>query len=99
MKKKKERNPPANAGDTGDTGSIPGLNRSPGGGHGNPLQYSCLGNPMEASLMGYSPRSHKELDPTEHSTPLSLKDGPVWLTNYRLAYLSAPQLDELINNK
>ena len=32
---------------TGDTGSIPGLGRSPGGGHGNPLQYSCLENPMD----------------------------------------------------
>ena len=31
----------------GDLGSIPGLGRSPGGGHGNPLQYSCLGNPMD----------------------------------------------------
>ena len=35
----------ANAGDIRDLGSIPGLGRSPGGGHGNPLQYSCLGNP------------------------------------------------------
>ena len=34
-----------NAGDTGEAGSIPGLGRSPGGGHGNPLQYSCLENP------------------------------------------------------
>ena len=41
------KNPPANAGDTGDTGSIPGLGRSPGGGNGNPLQYSCLENPMD----------------------------------------------------
>ena len=41
------KNPPANAGDTGDMGSIPGLGRSPGGGHGNPLQYSCLENPMD----------------------------------------------------
>ena len=40
------KNPPANAGDAGDTGSIPGLGRSPEGGHGNPLQYSCLENPM-----------------------------------------------------
>ena len=32
---------------TGDLGSIPGLGRSPGGGHGNPLQYSCLENPMD----------------------------------------------------
>ena len=37
---------PAHAGDTGDMGSIPGLGRSPGGGNGNLLQYSCLGNPM-----------------------------------------------------
>ena len=35
-----------NAGDARDMGSIPGLGRSPGGGHGNPLQYSCLENPM-----------------------------------------------------
>ena len=38
---------PANAGDIRDTGSIPGLGRSLGGGHGNPLQYSCLENPMD----------------------------------------------------
>ena len=37
---------PANAGDIRDMSSIPGLGRSPGGGHGNPLQYSCLENPM-----------------------------------------------------
>ena len=40
------KNPPANAGDR-DTGLIPGLERSPGEGNGNPLQYSCLENPME----------------------------------------------------
>ena len=38
----------ANAGDAGDPDSIPGLGRSPGGGHGNPLQYSCLENPMDS---------------------------------------------------
>ena len=38
------KNPPANA---GDTGLIPGWERSPGEGNGNPLQYSCLGNPMD----------------------------------------------------
>ena len=38
------KNSPANAGVTGDTGLIPGLGRSPGGGHGNPLQYSYLEN-------------------------------------------------------
>ena len=41
------KNPPANAGDGRDTGSIPGSGRSPGGRHGNPLQYSCLENPMD----------------------------------------------------
>ena len=40
-------NSPANAGDTRDAGSIPGLGRSPGGGHGNPLWYSFLENPMD----------------------------------------------------
>ena len=41
------KNPPANAGDIRDMGSIPGLGRSPGGRYGNPLQYSCLENPMD----------------------------------------------------
>ena len=41
------KNLAANAGDIRDTGPIPRLGRSPGGGHGNPLQYSCLENPMD----------------------------------------------------
>ena len=41
------KNLPANAGDIRDVGLIPGLGRSPGGGYGNPLQYSCLENPMD----------------------------------------------------
>ena len=41
------KNLPANAGDLRDAGSIPGSERSPGGGHGHPLQYSCLENPMD----------------------------------------------------
>ena len=57
------KNPPANA---GDLGSIPGLGRSPGEGHGNPLQYSCLENPHgQRNLVGYSPWGHKESDMTE----------------------------------
>ena len=44
--------PPANAGDIRHVGSIPGLGRSPGGGHGNPLQYSCLKNPMDRGAWG-----------------------------------------------
>ena len=59
------KNPPANAGDAGDVGSIPGLGRSPGDGNGNPLQYSCLGNPVDrgewqATVHGVT----KELDTT-----------------------------------
>ena len=41
------KNLPANAGDIRDAGSIPGSERSPGRGHDNPLQYSCLENPMD----------------------------------------------------
>ena len=41
------RNLPANSGDLRDAGSVPGSGRSPEGGHGNPLQYSCLENPMD----------------------------------------------------
>ena len=50
----------------GDLGSIPGLERSPGEGNGNPLQYSCLENPHgQRSLVGYSPWGRKESDMTE----------------------------------
>ena len=60
------KNSPANAGDIRDVGLIPGLERSLGGGHGNPFQYSCLENPHEQrSLVGCSPWNHKELDTTE----------------------------------
>ena len=41
------KNPTANAGDTREADSIPGLGRSPGGGNGNPHQYTCLENPMD----------------------------------------------------
>ena len=57
---------------TGDLSLIPGLGRSPGGEHGNPLQYSCLENPHgQRSLVGYSPWGCKKLDTTvtKHSTP------------------------------
>ena len=53
----------------GDPGSIPGSGRSPGGGNGNPLQYSCLENPRgQRSLVGYSPWVRKESDTTEQLT-------------------------------
>ena len=45
------KNLPANAGDTGDVGLIPGSGISPREGNGNPLQYSCLGNPMDRGAL------------------------------------------------
>ena len=52
----------------GDPGLIPGLERSPGEGNGNLLQHSCLENPMDRSLEGYTPWGDKELDTTEQLT-------------------------------
>ena len=60
------RNLPVNAGDVRGVGLILGLGKSPGGGHGDPFQYSCLENPhSQRSLTGYSPWGHKESDMTE----------------------------------
>ena len=60
------RNLPANVGDVRDPGSVSGLERSPGGEHGNSLQYSCLESPHgQRSLAGYSPWGCKESDTTE----------------------------------
>ena len=46
------KNPPGNVGDARDLGSASGLRRFPGGGNGNPLQYSCLGNSTDKELGG-----------------------------------------------
>jgi len=60
------KNRPETVKNAGDLSSIPGLGRLPGGGQGNPLQYSCLENPHgQRSLVGYSPWDHKESDMTE----------------------------------
>ena len=65
------KNTPANAGDIRDVGSIPGSGRSHGGGHGNPLQYSSLENPMDrgacwATVLGLQGVGHEA---TQHTTP------------------------------
>ena len=55
--------------DTGDLGSVPWLGRSPGGGHGNALQCSCLENSMDrGTWLGYSSCGYEELDTTERLT-------------------------------
>ena len=60
------KNPPTNAGDVTDVGSIPGLGRSPGEGNGNPLQYSSLENPMNGGAwQALVHRVTKSLDMTE----------------------------------
>ena len=66
------KNLPANAGKARDAGLIPGLGRFSEGGHGNPLQYSCLKNPHgQRSLVDYSPWGHRELEMTEAILVLS----------------------------
>ena len=59
------KNLPANAGDPGDVGLIPGSGRSPEGGYGNPLQYSCLKNPMDRGAWRATESDTTEV--TEHA--------------------------------
>ena len=72
----------------GDSSSITGSRRSPGGGHSNPLQYSCLENPQgQRSLAGYGPWGHKKSDTTER---LSTAQHP-WLVVPASANVPASQ--------
>ena len=62
------KNPPANARDTWDKGLIPRLGRSPGGGYGNRLRYSCLENPMDRGAWRATVHGgHKEKDKIEET--------------------------------
>ena len=58
------KNPPATAGDIRDASSISGSGRSPGGGHGNPLQYSCLENTMDRAAWQATARRVSKSDMT-----------------------------------
>ena len=73
-------NSPANAGDIRDSGSVPELGKSPGGGHGSSLQYSCLKNPMDggvwqATVHGVT-KSQTRLKPLNTGTNLQ---GRAWM--------------------
>ena len=71
-------------------GFIPRLGRSSGGGNGKPLQYSCLGNPIDRSPAGYSPWGHKESDSwaIEHAHTHTLKNKTKQRTVYELQALA-----------
>ena len=73
------KNPPANVGDVGDSGSIPGSGRSPGGGNGTPLQYTCLENPMDRGAWRTAVhRVTKSRTPlNEYAHPYHIKVGTV----------------------
>ena len=71
------KNLPSNAGNVRDTGSIPGLGRSPGGGHGNLLQYSCLDNPMDRGAWWATVPGVTESDTTE-ATSQARMDASGW---------------------
>jgi len=72
------KNLPASAEDAGDTGSIPESGRSPGGGNGNPLLYSCLENPMDTGAWWATVHGVAESDMTERScTHVLLQQGAV----------------------
>ena len=62
------KNPADNAGDIRDASSVPGSGRSPGGGHGNPLQHSCLENPMDRGAWHAAVRSGAESDATKQQS-------------------------------
>ena len=68
------KNQPASSADARDLGLIPGWGRSPGEGNGNPLQYSCLENPMDrGAWQATVPWGHKETNMTEHLSAAAIE--------------------------
>ena len=77
------KNPTANTGDIRDVSLIPGSGSSPGGGHGNPLQYSCLENPMDRGAWWATVHRVAELDTTEAIYGFSTGDVWMWELDYK----------------
>ena len=73
------KNLPASAGDIGDTGSVPGAGRSPGGGHSNPLQYSYLENPRGRGVWWAIVHGVAKWDTTEHMAYIDLQSQVSYL--------------------
>ena len=92
------KNPPAKVGDTRNSSSIPGLGRSPGGGNGNPLQYSCLENPMDRGA-GYSHWGRKEWDPTKCRHKRTTTKGNVWVIHVTKNLFSPSQSIWLVESR
>ena len=87
----------ANSEDARDAGSIPGLGRSPGVGNGNPLQYSCLKNPMDRGAWLATVHEHaKELDMTERLTQLRRNISST-RTEHKPINLSIPRPEEWLH--
>ena len=73
------KEPPANTGDIRDADLIPGSGRYPGGGHGNPLQYSCLENPMDRGAWWATVKSQTRLKQLSmHALAISFTYGDVY---------------------
>ena len=85
------RNSPANAGDIRDVGSIPGCGKSPEGGHDNPLQYSCLENPMDRGAWWATVHGVAELDTTKQLSKCTTLYGDILGNELYLETLSASQ--------
>ena len=82
-----------NARDIGDLGLILGSGRSPGGGNDNPLQYSCLGNPMDRrSLVGYSPWESQRVGHAKHKHRQITWTKPIYTNACFLSSLSMIEL-------
>ena len=88
------KNPLANAGDIRDAVSIPGSERSPGGGHDNPLQYSCLENPMDRGVWWATVHRVTEDPGLIQGSERSAGEG----IGYPLQYSWASLMTQLIKN-